>query len=683
MTPMLLAAIYALLSGLAFQGRTESPLPAAYWTASVAGLTLFAWRLSCRLCPRVSLSVRLLQTGLGALAICGAWISWAGWAGHATLPLQLLFVGVLAILACGRAFEQDRQSLTFQVLPAATGVALFCLLAFAIVTLNAFRYTPVGSDDMWYHLPMVAEWTRSGHTSPVSAVPLIARAYPGFRESVMVFLSLPFQKEHLAIPGVLEALLFSGGVYVMLRWGFARTPLLSATAALYALTAPQVSAAISGNDLALGVGVLLALVFGKLALDASAVDAPTWRGHALYAGIGLGLTAATKYSGPFLAGLAAMCLGLWAMHSPNQRGLRQWSLLALIAVPIFILATPWYLRNVWLFDNPLYPAPLSIFGVSLFRGPLDLTAGGTMTLGWNIAPLIDTRRYFIDAFGPCLPVLLLAAVVGALQRPWRVPVLLVGVLGTFVLFLHQPFSMPSSGYDYNMRYLLPWFACVLLAAVAWLSGFASTLAACVLLLGSAHNLAELTRWWPFVVGCAGTAFVATWIVRRQTGPTVALPATGFRSLRAPTSIGAFGLLLFPLVIGLDRQKEILQYSQEYGYRDLPSSRGWGQLAGFVHEHLSGARMLITGDNRFFPFYGNHFTNQITLMLDASAEDINAAVDALEIDFVICLNPIAARGRTGQYAFGASTGQGLLTRFPQRYAVRSTSDGAFVLAVRRP
>ncbi len=180
------------------------------------------------------------------------------------------------------------------------------------------------------------------------------------------------------------------------------------------------------------------------------------RGAAAYTGVGLGLLLASKYTGLYFAAtvVAVLLIGIASRRFPGPPGgavegraaagdlPRQLAILALMA-----LATGGYtyLRNAWTMGNPVFPAPVQLFGHTLLPGWKEATLAWRRHLPeFRIAPVdFLTRRP--DVFGPLFPYTVLAGAVLAplalLRRRALLPVLVAALPAIlfleFLLLMHD------------------------------------------------------------------------------------------------------------------------------------------------------------------------------------------------------------------------------------------------------
>ncbi len=395
----------------------------------------------------------------------------------------------------------------------------------------------------------------------------------------------------------------------------------------------------------------------------------------------MGSVAATKYSGVIYAPLILVVI----LVPHLARGLllrddlwckRDLVHLVYLMTAAIAVASPWYLRNVILWSNPIYPAEVEVLGITLFEGPMRRETLAETTLGWRIGPLIASVWHFFAAFGWLIPFFALGAMYAALStlrtvRGSRLLQAAIGILACllFVAFLHQPYNKPSFGPGYNMRYLLPWFALSLVATVGFIRNkLAAGLVMGVLAAATFVSISQWTRFWWVILVCAALAFVITKVVKKTIWNP--LPQT------APVLWGTRAVVLVAVLtfgIAVDNQQKAMSYT------DSPSSRGWGDVCNFVHHSISEERILVTGDARFFPIYGNHFGNSVTFLRGrhSALEVLNASRES-DATMIVAFVPIAKRSGLTEYDFGESVGSALLREFPSQVEVVFQSKGAFVL-----
>ncbi len=670
----------------------QQPLPVAVIWCVGGYVTLDAcFRWTSRLVPTASMSVFLLAFGLLAEAFASGTVAVLGSVGWFRLPvvaslLAVVHLGVrrggseprplaqlLGDLRVGRRFE-----------PIAAAAVVVFLALVGLVVLNQVRYTVQDADSMWYHLPMAGEYVRTGSIRPVEAVPLIGRAYPGFRQAILAFLSLASGNEHLALIGGLESAMLAAAVYAVAR-AFAADAKVAIAAAVYAATTPVVAGATStqGNDISLAVHLLLAVLFGSRWLATGA------RGEAWLAGLALGALATTKFSGP---GYAVAILGVLVVQH-GWRQLRAARGRVHLAVAAALVAGPWFGRNLLVYGNPLYPARLMLGGQVVFDGPLASDYFAPTTLGWNVAPLFAAAHQFVEAHGVLAVLGVLAPVVVLLgvllRRTGLRSSLAMAALPTalFAAFLHHPFNQPGFGASYIHRYLIGWYSISMAALAVGLSAWPwlRRPAAMVLLLGVACSAGEATRFAVPVLVATVVATVGLCWPRLR----VALDAFGDRVVRLRLPPLLVVAAAIPAVYALQVVRADSQYDPDYGWHDPASDRGWGPACAWVHRHVAGSRIGLHGSIYFFPLLGEPFSNDVYVADDLHLDvprltpaAVVAWVEANQLDYLVCCVPRLDRTGAREFAFGTSIAAELLAARPDRFESVFAARGSQVLRVRR-
>ena len=699
--PIVLALVELLRPGLFMQAG----IGAFVWAVMVCALGRAAW-LAARALLRDEASpgdvapaavdriVLHSATGLLLFFLLAAGVcTLTGFLGWTRLPWVLLLAGVVAFAiesACGsespsapaRAANSSRVSSWFGIF-----IALFACAGVGMIALNSVLQTVQEADAMWYHFPLVAEWVQSAAIRPAEVVPELARAYPGLRAGVQVFLSLAVGHEHLATLGALELVLLGAAFYSLSRSLKLASVLGAAGTAVVVLTPMVTRAAMSeGTDVFMSAACVFYVLFAQRLLDKGRTA------DAFLAGLSLGMVAAAKYSGlPYALALIGLTgfEALW--RGWGRRGRAVWLRCggALIGAAALV-AGPWYLRNLIVYGNPLWPARIAPAGVLLFDGPVSSEWLAERSLGFAVGPLIEHSEHFQHAFGwsvllACAaPVLLLVLALGARARGHSLPpdrrwlLLALAPAALFVLFLQQPFNKPNVRYVYNMRYLLPWFALSVAAGTAGLSLlFGRRLAWIPALLLAGLATLELRHWsmkWPLALLLAGILTpLVLWLWPRL------VPW----AKRMCTQRGWVVRSLLPLAVvsvawPIERFRREVQYDPEHGYHDSPSSRGWGAAVRYVHRELAGERIAFGGYGLFFPLYGDEYENRVfALPAGASAEQALDFCRKRAIDVLVAFVPSHRPEGQGNYVHGESLGPALLAAEPALEVLHG-AQGAYVL-----
>jgi hypothetical protein len=415
-------------AGWAPNGR---PLDAA---AALACLVLAGWSallISRRLSQRRG--ERLLAFGLVGLALVAlpaSWLGLLGWVMRRGLlqpPLGpvLTAVPALAILLYGlyRGWRPARPRL-----PRGPSVGVAFVLAGTVLALLgssiviSLSHPPTGYDALSYHAPLAVYYWREGDLGSFLEPQLWAwaLAHPGTAELWFGLLRLAAGERVASLGQLPLAFLGALGVYVLGRW--TRLPArLAVLGGLGFLAAPMVvvQAGMQLNDLAAG-----AMVLSALALAAAPPErwSPVRLGGI---GLALGLAVTTKLAVVPAALGVILYLAVRLRRAPSRR-----SLVGYAALLFAVTVAPWWIRNILLYGNPIFPAALPILGRGYVVGDFvrkdDWFVPGE--LAWPIYPLIEPHGE-MSGFGALLAVGAIPGLAIAFARARRGPLMLLGIVG--------------------------------------------------------------------------------------------------------------------------------------------------------------------------------------------------------------------------------------------------------------
>lgn len=264
------------------------------------------------------------------------------------------------------------------------------------------------------------------------------------------------------------------------------------------------------DDLFLSAFVLV----GVVAAGRGAVQdaAGPWR-----LGAALGLMLATKYTA-----LMSVPLFLLLLDAPIRAAWtrRRWLLAASVVIA---LAGPWYLRNLWLKGNPLFPMRLELLGHTVLPGLFAMRVSQTLRSAAGIRHVVVGGFHGFPA--RLLVVLLVeyaAALVLAAHR-WRDPIVRACLFGPLLcaalIFARSPYGdvrylypaffiacaacgLPTARWAHRLR---PWqqaaWAAPLAAIAIWTSyGYKAqlfaVLAVAAALAAAGYGLLRIDRRWP-------------------------------------------------------------------------------------------------------------------------------------------------------------------------------------------
>jgi hypothetical protein len=246
------------------------------------------------------------------------------------------------------------------VLAAALLFAGLWLLAAIVV------YPPRGIDDLVYHLPPVYQAVQDHR---ISILPLELRnlfAFPLTGEMTFLWIALLDGSVRWvdAAQGAFAVLAILSVFVIGRRFGLTHRGALFAAGLFGTMPVILPQAASNYVDLITAAWVLAAaaalLVYEKTGCRFSLA----------IGGLAAGLFLGSKYLMIPLA-LAVVAAALAAVPGRETGRGRRATAVALFAVPALAACGYWYVRNWFVFGNPLYPLPVRVLGMTLFNGPWE------------------------------------------------------------------------------------------------------------------------------------------------------------------------------------------------------------------------------------------------------------------------------------------------------------------------
>ena len=342
----------------------------------------------------------LLAWALLSVAEVMALVMLLGWvgalrSGWLVLGSVVVLLGVGVALKGGRFAEarahagaQSRRLRAFvswtnlRAAPLAAFLSALAIGQVAYVAFAGWALPPTGYDTLTYHLPSVAYWVQRGQIvrTPYS---LLTNVYPLNAELTFAWPAVLLRSDVLVNLGQIPfAFLGAGATAVLARTMGARRSGAVVAASLF-LLAPVVAQqmAVAYVDLAFAGAFLTAFAFLLRGLQSigllGGAREPGSNPRLLVtyltlAGIASGIGAGSKESGlAYLAVVGLVVLGaLIALLVKHQ--LAPALLLRLVvafALPVLLLGSFWYARNLVEHQNPLHPWNVQIAGVVLEHGP--------------------------------------------------------------------------------------------------------------------------------------------------------------------------------------------------------------------------------------------------------------------------------------------------------------------------
>jgi hypothetical protein len=591
-------------------------------------------RLARWLCPDFGLLSRGVAAFSFAVALAVAPATWMGhfgvmrpapfliWTAAALLLSRLLPVGSPAPDASGNFLSgADRWSRAeWALLLAAGGTVALLGLKFAF----HYRWMPVGlgPDDESYHLAAMAVWHRFGDLRMIKFAvgDTSTTFYPVGGEVWSWVLLAPFRDSDVLtrwaqLPFAIASLGATAAIGRRLGLSL-RSALMGALLFAAIRRAFPVLAFTAGNDHSTGF-FTLAAIDAVLALAAHPAA-----GVAVYAGVALGLLLGTKYIGllfapTILAVLVLAGIGRRWASSPGERlPVRTLAGLALLMAVAGVVAGGYtYLRNWVTAGNPIFPAPLSLFGRSIFPGwqGVDLESRKhAPEFQIDLWKFLLDRRDLLGAFFPytMLPAAFAAPLLALWRRRgewWRDALVLLLPVAFFLEFLYL------MGDHRDMRYFLPGVA---LAAVAfaWLveqagPRVAAPIRVLVLLVLTFHVARKLDFGGTVAAVVSISLIVLGWLAVRH-GPALSLRLV--LALTRPASrrwmiAGAAAALAAVVLAALPLGALVTRYQEEKLF-DRPPALALERMVG-----PAGAAVAYVGLNKPYTFFGSRLQNDVRIV----------------------------------------------------------------------
>jgi hypothetical protein len=241
----------------------------------------------------------------------------------------------------------------------AAGAIMFVVGYLASLIYHQRPLPVISNDAITYHLPAAVQWLQTGRIGLYEAWYYNpANSYSPLGGSAFVaWLIAPLQNDSIArfvAVGPLLMLMIAM-LNVCRRLGL--DPGVAAlVAAACALARTFASQAILAKD------DLFVAAFFVILVDALSRERLSTRSGPFRVGIALGLLLATKYTVLFSLPLLLLMFN------------RAWTIrrMLIAAGVALLIAGPWYWRNVRMTGNPLYPAEVTIGGVTIFSGMMEI-----------------------------------------------------------------------------------------------------------------------------------------------------------------------------------------------------------------------------------------------------------------------------------------------------------------------
>ena len=321
--------------------------------------------------------------------------------------------------------------------------ALVLLMLLAAILALYSAPAPRERDDLAYHLHFAARWAQDGR---ISIVPT------PFGDNAPAYFACNTELLYAAATSLwgsdlVTALATTGYLGLLALATYELTSLMGGTKQWAALAAslPLLTPIVWSAANSRGVDVPLAALLAACAvLCVRALGRPSWR-TALMFSAGVGMCIGAKPLGlPYVLPLGLAALAAWVWQ-------KRWGALGILLLGAIAFGGWWYVRNLCVTANPVYPLDVRVFGIHL-RGAYDVTA-----MKHGEFHITDRRFLFRRAVacfgGGVVPtVLSVLWVLGMARGGWRkLSHWLVLACGCWIVYCHF-FLTPHNG---PLRFLIP------------------------------------------------------------------------------------------------------------------------------------------------------------------------------------------------------------------------------------
>ncbi len=599
------------------EGLHEADLGLILTVGPNAAIGYVAFVAARRLTPSREPSQRLLDSLLWWAALAGGLVLLLGSIGQLHLPGLLVVVLLLTVAVV--ALDRLRRPPGDERIEGAADreVRFACILALFVACLvlaaaYLSRILPsLTTDALVYHLAFPARWVQQER---IELIPVWfhnpANTFSPLHPScVFAWWILPMGSDVLARFAQLPFLAALGlAIYRLLRGAGTAAFLAAAAASACCVSRPFLGEGLQAKD-----DVMLAACFVASVVALTREDVASLAGG-LRLGLAFGLLLATKY----VALLSVPMLLVPALGLVGRKPGRRQILWAL--VPLILLAGPWYVPNLVLTGNPLFPIEVRLGSWTLLPG---LFATAVAPADRTLSSLVDTfvikGRFGLPGWLATLLAIGWLAALVTCRRRWRAPGILACLLGPPILLGTFFFASP----DREIRYVFP-LLCLLFAATGLAIAHAPLPRAAKNILGGGLLLASLSRGlvWPILIESAlyGMLLAAGLVLARLAWKRAIAPRPEVRMVVLPL-VGFAVIAIF--YVGWGNFVEDCRWARGPLYAVSYEDRGLGPAWAWIEKNARpGDTIAYTGTPMCYPLMGFHYRRRaVYLPIQPGAERI--------------------------------------------------------------
>lgn len=471
----------------------------------------------------------------------------------------------------------------------AAGAGLFVMGYIAALIWDQRRLPVLSNDALTYHLPAAVQWLQTGKLGLYEAwFYNPANSYSPLAGSAFIaWLIAPLGNDAIArFVGAGPLIMLLVAMLNLCRRLGASVGVATLIAACCVLARPFVSQTILAKD-DLFVAAFFVLLIDALTRERLQTRFGPWR-----AGIALGLLLATKYTA--LLSLPIVLLML-------SRGWN-WRRAAIVLSCAIVLAGPWYLRNLILTGNPLYPSRMAVGSLTLLPGMLQVQRSRLLGSATGVWSVFTGGYYGVPVLLAVVLLIGLAASMLIARGGWRDPLrrtCLIGPIMGIALFVAiSPYG--------EMRFAYPSVALLFAAATIALIRLpwaAQASAAAVVMLVAARTAFPTNLTAPFII---------TGVVLGGIGTIAAALPLKRRFIQSAAGAMALALLLAVYVYW---DAYVWTCEQDSGTAwSFPPPNAYGSVAGpwvYVRNEVpKGATIAYANTYFTYPLMGYRFDHRV-------------------------------------------------------------------------
>ncbi len=379
-----------------------------------------------------------------------------------SVSVYLIFTVLLILTA--RYFQQNFKLHQFQINWLAILASSIFFIFLGVETYNAIVLPIWEYDSVSYHLQIINHFLQTGS---INSVPYTVYAgsvgyYPANGNLLALWNILPFHSTQLAnLQNIISAIsLFISGLFLGKKLNF--SPSLSFAFVLSILYSPLLLKEMGSFhvDLFFSLSLIYVLVF---LYEYFKTNSNT---SALLFSLSIGLFVGTKYLGlPFSIPFILIFLVLFFKNFNHQTKIKSLKLIPPMVILFIVGGGSWYLRNLIIADNPIFPAALKLGDFTVFEGygtVIDTIAGWSIFNNLSSLSLMQiyemTERFFFRSGYQMLliPIMYLLLIVFIAKKitPKKESIFFLIIIPILsLLYLKAPYTF--NDFDANIRYSLP------------------------------------------------------------------------------------------------------------------------------------------------------------------------------------------------------------------------------------